>query len=284
MAVDWSGAKGPRLPGLQAAWCRPGRPSPTLFLPPPGTTWSRHGIVNATLDAAKRHGPVLLGIDAAMAFPFVDRRAYFPGHPHSPPNVESLWRAVERESDNADDFYAGSFGRAGKIFADYLNTPGHRGTHFDNQRGRLTEWKCRETWTRPSSVFNGVGAGSVGMGSLAAMRLALALRRRQNLRIAIWPFDPIAGADVVVVEIFPRLYVVRAELDPRGWRDPGFLNRVFQHYNTRPIPDARRSEDETDALLSAAALRTLALQPETWTPPDMTRAAARYEGWIFGVV
>lgn len=266
------------------ATCRPGGAAPTLVHPPAGLpTWTRQAVLDYMQQQARTIGPVLAGFDMSVAFPFCDIGTYFPGHPGSPPHPRALWRAVDALSENAPDFYAGAFSRPGQSFADYLNAPHHRGCRYDIRRLRVTDQQCL-TWTRPASVFNGVGPGSVGTGSLNGMRFFHALRQVRDPDVAIWPFDRLRGNErLVACEIFPRLYVKQAGLDPRRWREPGFLNEVLAAYRSRPLTRCTWSEDEIDALYSAAAMRVLAGRPATWAPPAMTAMAARQEGWILGL-
>lgn len=284
IAVDWSGARGPKLPGLQMAVCRPGRGSPRLVKPPsPLKTWTRSAVLEHIAKQGTSDGPVFAGFDMSVAFPFCDLGCYFPGHAESPPNPRALWQTVDELSNSADDFYAGPFSRPGSPYADYLNAPGNRGAKYDLKRLRVTDQRCLN-WTRPSSVFNGVGPGSVGTGSLAGMRFFHAAKKINDPNIAIWPFDEVSAHEkLVMCEIFPRFYVKRANIDPRGWREKGFLNRVLRAYESDPVRTSPRSEDEIDALLSAAAMRYLSHRPEHWHPAAMSAQAAAQEGWIFGV-
>lgn len=250
IAVDWSGAKSPRLPGLQVASCRPGRATPQLVRRSP--SWTRTGVMDYVCARAHGKGPVLAGFDFGFAYPFHDAHAYFPAIEGSPPDAKALWAWIDTLSADAPDLYGGAAARPPSPLAPLFNVHNHRGRWFSNRRLRRTERACP---ARPSCLFNGVGPASVGIGSLAGMRMLHRLGRRGDLRVAVWPFDPIDGADLVVVEIFPRLYA----------RTTGIDRAAF------------RSEDEFDAVLSAAALRTLARDAATWAAGDPL------EGWIFGV-
>jgi hypothetical protein len=284
IAVDWSGAQGPRLPGLQVAVCTPGRGAPRLIYPGREWLWTRRSLFDHLLAAAKENGPILAGFDMSVAFPFCDLSTYFPGAPERPENPFELWQVVDECCRDEDDFYARPFALPGRPFADYFNTAGHRGAKYDNKRLRVTDEACLK-WTRPSSVFNGVGPGSVGTGSLAGMRFFHAMKQQREVRVAIWPFDEGRGDEpLVLCEIFPRVYMKLAGQDPRTWREPGFLNHVLRSYKSAtPAANRNYSEDELDALFSAAAVRNLACVPSSWRPDAMTDCAARYEGWIFGV-
>ena len=282
-AIDWSGAKGSRLGGLQMSQCHPGDDCPQLIRPATQRYWTRASLWQDLVAQAHVAGPVLAAFDMGLGLPFVDRNTYFPGWQEAPITARQLWRTIDRHADCAPDFYGGLACQPPSPLAPYFNAPGHRGPLFDINRCRRTEEVCRR-WTRPSSVFNGVGAGSVGIGSLAGMRLLHTVRAARTVRVRVWPFDrDMADADIVIVEMFPRLYALLAGANPQSWREAEFLPHVLRHYHVQdPIHAQASTEDEVDALFSAAAIRQLATDPQTWSPTGMTDRAARYEGWIFG--
>ena len=249
IAVDWSGAKGPRLRGLQVASCRPGNGAPKLIRRPP--SWTRTGVMEYAVARAKKNGPVLAGFDFGFAYPFDDCDTSFPGLDLRPPDAVSLWALIESLSGDAPDLYGGLAAQPPSPIAPFFNVHHNRGRWFSNRRLRLTERLCP---TRPSCMFNGVGPASVGVGSLAGMRLLHHLKQRRDVRVAVWPFDAVDDADLVVVEIFPRLYARTTSMNPRA-----------------PL-----TEDEYDALISADALRSLSASPQVWDHKGN-------EGWIFGV-
>lgn len=80
-----------------------------------------------------------------------------------------------------------------------LDHEGHAAV-ADRPQFRQTELDVRARGIRPKSVFQLVGAGQVGRGSLYGMQ---ALHRLAAAGFRIWPFDP--PGRPLVVEIFPRL-------------------------------------------------------------------------------
>jgi len=60
---------------------------------------------------------------------------------------------------------------------------------------------------------------------------------------------------------------------------------VLAHYNSEPLSEQvpTGTEDEADAVVSAAAIRHFAQESWAWSPASMTICAKEYEGWIFGV-
>ena len=101
VGIDWSGARGPRQPGIQLAEARPGHHAPRTILADDGRHWGRdtvHDWLIARADAAgvAGTGPVLVGIDFAFAQYFVDAGAYYPVLAGSPPDAAALWGFVEQ--------------------------------------------------------------------------------------------------------------------------------------------------------------------------------------------
>ena len=71
VGIDWSGAKGPRQPGLSVFTARPGNSVPERVFPPDGRYWSRLAILDyLRFEAAKKR--VLAGIAFAFAYPVSD--------------------------------------------------------------------------------------------------------------------------------------------------------------------------------------------------------------------
>jgi hypothetical protein len=73
-----------------------------------------------------------------------------------------------------------------------------RSTAISRLDFRRTEREVRVPGTQPKSVFQLVGAGQVGRGSLYGMQ---ALHRLTGAGFRIWPFDP--PALPLAVEIYP---------------------------------------------------------------------------------
>ncbi len=281
VGIDWSGAKGPRLGGLQVAICRPGSAAPELMPGPANGYWTRRQVYDYLRAQQAAGERVLAGIDFAFAYPHADQQAYFPGLSAQVASAAALWALVDDICVDADDFYGGPFYRRQELpYHQFLNAPGHRGEKFQSRR-RITEQHCRRI-TAPSPVFNCVGPAGVGIGSLAGMRLLHALGQQQSA-FAAWPFA--APQSLTVVEIFPRLYFKLVGADPRGWHDVANVNAALAGWQSAPLAAGVTisREDHADALVSAAALRGLAERPAVWRAADHCPPAKSHEGWIFGV-
>ena len=290
IGIDWSGARGPRQPGIQVARAGPGQSVPETVLSGDGRHWGReavHDWLLAEAAMAASGSPILVGIDFAFAHPFVDEGAYYPGLDDSPSGPAALWARIEAECANDPHLYGAAMFAAPRLADYYLSPRNHRPPHYRSRR-RLTERAARDSARAPSPTFKAIGADNVATGSMAGMRLIHALRGALGPRLAVWPFDDVMRLNhlsMVLVEIFPSYYFHRAGFNParNAAADPAFMNAALKAYDSRGVgPDFTprgADADEADAIISAAALRWFAGQGASWTPPP----AAALEGWIFGV-
>ncbi|WP_420406270.1 hypothetical protein [Nisaea sp.] len=281
LGIDWSGAKGARTKGIQVAAADPGNGLPKVMPSPyrDSGVWSRQDVLTyvvATVSAGQR---VLAGFDFAFCYPYEDEGSYFPGLEDTPAGPSEVWALVEKAAEKDPELYgAALYQRSDLPYRDYFMAPGWFGDLY-RHRQRRTE-SASSAVTTPHPVFKCIGAANVGTGSLAGMRLLHRLRQA-GPEVRIWPFDPEPGGRLTVVEIFPRLFFRRAGGDPRAWSDPANLASVLAHYGSQSgsLPPVR-TEDEADALISAAALRALSSERSLWRQAQ--HPAAAREGWIFG--
>ena len=189
IGIDWSGARGPRQPGIQIARAGPGQGTPETVHTDDGRHWGRGSVFDWLLaeSAMTTAGsPILVGIDFAFAHPFVDEGAYYPGLDGSPPGPAALWARVEAECAKDAHFYGGAM-FAAPSFADYYLSPrNHDAPHYRSRR-RLTERAARDSARAPSPTFKAIGADNVATGSMAGMRLIHALRAALGPHLAVWP-------------------------------------------------------------------------------------------------
>lgn len=283
IGIDWSGAKGPYLKKLKVAVCVPGESAPTLMLPRKGQSWRRDELVDWVIEEANRCR-ILVGADFAFAYPYCDHNAYFPGHFGSLESAPALWQTVETICREEPHFYGGPFYKdQATPFSQYLCYQTYRGPHFDNNRLRRTEQACELMGARPTCSFKCVGPDQVGAGSAAGMRTLHFLATNHSNILSIWPFDSLVDSKSTLVEIFPRLFFILAGKDPKQWRNIHVVNAVLKQFSSKPLPHDRvGSEDEVDAIVSAAALRSLSSDGEAWHPEALDAEVRIYEGWIFG--
>ncbi len=270
VGIDWSGANGERQKGLQIAMATPGSSAPVLVRSPHGP-WSRKEAAHWLCDLL-REQRALIGLDFAFGFPAL---------PALEAGVSFDWDYVERLCACDDNFYGGRFFRdASAAHAALVLSPWLRGDQCGLRPLRTTEMAAKRTiGATPSSVFVAMGPAQVGLSSISGMRLLRVLRDVHADTVSIWPFEAVDGERSALVEIFPRYFAcskgLRANL-----ADHGALNAALAAFGSEPMKRPPASEDEGDALLSAAALRCLAAERAAFVLPD---AAARREGWIFGV-
>lgn len=275
VAIDWSGAKGDRHRGIAVARCRTGTAAPMLVAPPGGRAWSRQGVLDWLL--ARRDHAMLVGFDFSFSAPFVTRGAHLPGETDTT-DARGLWAYVDSNSPDID-LGAASFLEA------------RRGRHFylgaaDGAKRDFLHWRVCEVAsdgsTKPSTVYDAIGAAQVAKASFAGMRLL----HRLHGRVAIWPFAPLPATGAVVVEIYTAIAARAAGL-PKGvskLRDPVALDRALAMTGSDAhLPLAAYDDHATDAILAAAWLRARAGDSALWRPPGLTPLVARTEGWTFGV-
>lgn len=275
-AIDWSGAKGARHRGIAVACCKAGRDAPSLVAPPAGaSTWSRTAVLDWLL--AHRDEPLLVGFDFSFSAPFVARGAHLPGETATP-DARSLWAYVDARATDTD-LGAASFLEA------------RRGRHFylgaaDGMKREFLHWRVCEQHgdgtTKPSTVYDAIGAAQVAKASFAGMRLLHHLDRR----VAVWPFDPVPAHGALVVEIYTAI-AARATGLRRGRskiRDAAALDAALAALGSAPhAPLAAYTDHAIDALMTAAWLRHVAGDHELWHPPALSDIVAATEGWTFGV-
>ena len=252
-----------------------------------GHRWSRGEILHWLLEDLPRDA--LVGFDMSMSFAFADCGAYFPGWERSPANARGLWALVEELTAAEQHLAATTFADDPGASPHFRRHGGREGAAFGAEgtaggRGRLrqTEHAQARAACRPYSNFNLVGAAQVGKGSMAGMRLL----HRLSGQIAIWPFDPLPESGSVLVEIYTTMAAIAGgRIAARSKiRSTAELNIALGVLGSRPVAETGPIDDHSsDALLSAAWLRTVAHDPELWNPPGLAEVA-QTEGWTFGAL
>ncbi len=276
VAIDWSGAKGSRHKGIAIAEAR-GDSAPRLIRP--GHIWSREEVLAWLLKRAPAK-PTLFGFDFSFAPPLIERGEYLPGEAGVPATAREFWAYVDGVADDADlgaasfleqahrkHFY---FGIADGVKAQFVR--------FRQCDQALNAQGGRKT----ASAYDAIGAAQVAKASFSGMRLL----HRINGKVAIWPMDSIPEHGSAVVEIYTRIYLRRAGLSGRKLRTRAELNQALAGLGSAPTKLRFEPNDhQTDALVTAAGMRALALQePRAFSPPGLTPEIARAEGWTFGVL
>lgn len=228
---------------------------------------------------------MLIGLDLSPGLPFIDAGAYFPGWRESPPDAKALWRLVDDLSGQDTNLSVNGFLGSSDVARYFRQHGGRLGDRFGARgagRLRVVERRMHEAGHgSPSSCFNLVGAGQVGKSSLTGMRVLHALRDL----VPVWPFDGLPTDGPVIVEVYPKLAALAAKV-PSGLkiRNASALEVALAHLGSpNHAALARYPDDATDAIVTAAWLRTVAYRSDLWSPWALTPAVARTEGWTFGV-
>lgn len=277
LAIDWSGAMGERQRGIQIAYLDiEAGTGPVLMRLPDARNWGRVVIKNLLMKLARAERRTLVGLDFCFSVPWPEEGP-LPQDEAPLDRVEELWELVETICSGEPHYYAGpAIRNLDSAFAPYILCDRYRGDEFRFDRFRETE---RQLSPKPASIYHCMGAKQVGPGSFAGMRMFHALRGINDSRIAIWPFDRIEDANVVLCEMYPSLFYQMAGLK-RAYDHETIQNTLA--YFQSGSPPRMSIQDEADAVISVAALRALSEDQTLFSYPRGL-AAAQKEGWIFGL-
>lgn len=287
MAVDWSGAKGPRQKGIAVAVALAEGGAPVLVTPPDPKGWARSEVLALLLDLP---GATLVGLDLGLSLPFHDAGAFFPGWDASPADARGLWALIDGLCASDPNLEAGGFvthTEASRYFRHGAGAAGDRflleGALTREGRFRVAEAAQRQQGVRPVSNFNLVGAAQVGKSSLTGMRMLHRLERR----VPVWPVDPLPESGSVVTEIYTSMAARLGGVTGAATklRSIEALNDALDRLGSPPVAGSGAIDDHTsDALLTAAWLRRVHANRDLWHPPSLTQDVARTEGWTFGAL
>ena len=287
LAVDWSGAKGPRQKGIALALARAEGGPPVLLPPPDPKGWARAEVLALLCDLP---GVTLVGLDLGIGLPYADAGAFFPGWDASPADARGLWALIDRLCAADPNLEAGGFvthPEAARYFRHGKGLEGDRfllpGAATREGRFRRAEAAQRAQGVRPVSNFNLVGAAQVGKSSLTGMRML----HRLGGRVPVWPVDPLPQSGSVVTEIYTSVAARLGGVTGAGTklRSYAALNDALDRLDSPPVTGTGVIDDHSsDALLTATWLRRVHGQRDLWHPPALTPAIARTEGWTFGAL
>jgi hypothetical protein len=278
-AIDWSGAAGERHRGIAVALCDEGQAAPALVRP--GHRWSRGEVLDWLLDELPEE--TLVGFDMGISLAFADTGAFFPGWSESPSDARTLWAKVDALCDEDPHLSVSSFVDLPEAARHFRRHGGREGDLFGGGRGRfrVTELAQQAMGCNPYSNFNLVGAAQVGKSSLTGMRLL----HRLSGRLPVWPIDPLPGSGSAVVEIYTTIAAMAAgrSAGRSKIRDHSELDTALVALGSEPLGGTGPIPDHaSDALITAAWLRTAAHDPALWRPAALTPEIAATEGWTFG--
>lgn len=226
IAVDWSGAKSGERRKLWLAEARSGR----VERLEDGRT--RAELVTHLVELARELPALVVGLDFAFSFPewFLRERGCR--------SARDAWELAAREGEDwlarrPHPFWGGSGSRRRAL----------------PQPFRRTEQDALPiAGIQPKSVFQVLGAGTVGTGSIRGMPF---LAELQDAGFAVWPFD--GAARRTIVEIYPRYLTRAVDKSKLVGRNVWIANH--SHGQDRALERrAASSEDAFDAFASAIAM------------------------------
>jgi hypothetical protein len=218
IAVDWSGARRPK--GIWLACVRDGCVVESRALA------TREEAVRCVLDVAP---PLIAGFDFSFGVPDWFARANGCG------SIDEVWALAARDGEHW-------LRPTAPFWRDRCALP-------RDQRFR----RCELRYPRAKSIFQLVGNGQVGAGSVRGMPLLAELRAAG---VAIWPFD--APAERTVFEVYPS--ALRGLAPDAG---PFTSNDERDAVCSALVIWAAR---ETVAALNAATDPTTRLEGDVWAP------------------
>lgn len=292
IGIDWSGASGADYKGIALASCGADEDAPRLISPGPckphrAGQWSRQQVHDWLLSllepgSTEPNRRWLVGIDCAFSLPWAGTIGWFADESRA--DVYDLWDLIETASAGSGDFLGSPFALDPRYRGRFRHTGVPNPDHTDLHR--RAELACAaQGLGQPQSPYRLVGAKQVGKAGLAGMRMLRSLKERAGSRIAIWPFERagMSKADLVLAEIYPRLFLRRAGFGNHKIRDRGELDRAFRALGAPDMGQTGTiSDHDSDALVSAAGLRLISADPQTWRVA-LTDSDVRREGWIIGV-
>jgi hypothetical protein len=278
-AIDWSGAVGERHRGIAVAVLCEGQSAPALVRP--GHRWARPEVLDWLLNELP--ADTLVGFDMGISLAFADAGAFFPNWRESPLDARTLWAMIDDHCAEDPHLTVSSFVDHSEVSRHFRRHGGREGDRFGGGRGRfrVTEQAQQAMGCKPYSNFNLVGAAQVGKSSLTGMRLL----HRLDRRLPVWPIDPLPETGSAVVEIYTTIAAMAAgrSAAKSKIRDFGELNAALLGLSCTAIPgEGPITDHASDALITAAWLRTAARDPTLWNPTGLTPEIARTEGWTFG--
>ena len=290
IGIDWSGAAGEYQAGIQVAAIDTDTYRLQLVRPPGGSHWSRLSVLDFIAGATDRR--TLVGFDFAFSLPWNRDLKSLPVCFGGLEGARQLWAFIDDFCNDVPFLHASPIWQSRESpFRPFIKfwsrACQYQGDLFSGGQLRRTEVAAQASGLRPKSVYRLAGH-QVGAGSFAGMRLLNRIARAQNKDIAIWPFDGIETAKVVIAEIYPSAFyrlADRARPTPRQVKSGTHLATAvdtLEFFNARyeeRIPD---SIDAIDALISAAAMMRLSKSPALFPSFDDPEISGN-EGWIFSV-
>ena len=284
IAIDWSGSQALFSPSITIA-IAPFQESSVSLITPPNKEWSRTHVAEWIINHAAYSKRLLIGIDSNFGYA---ASTVFKRLPNLQTATE-LWSLIDSTCSQESNFYAQAFWQDSLFCHDFW-TAGKKPPHFPEKR-RQTELSCiNEQLGFPENPFKLIGAKQVGKGGLSAMRMAHFLKMQLQEKIAFWPFDSQENCDaatIVIAEIYPRLFLKKANHGLSKVRDMKKLKDLLSFFEAKSSPLSSLNDHQSDALIAAAGIRSLMDSNKTIFNLENCSSAFKkqlqIEGWILGV-
>ncbi|HSF63605.1 MAG TPA: hypothetical protein VLA78_04415, partial [Paracoccaceae bacterium] len=214
--LDWSAARGPRT-GKDSIWLAQASAAGITATNLPTRTAAEGALAALVAGAIDRGERLLIGADFAFGFPagfaaaltghaqalavwdwLADRVTETPGH-------GSTYRAVAAQMNAAFPGEGPFWGNGEKV-----QIPGLPRLKPALPPG-LSDHRATDLAARapgggsPKPVWQLAGAGAVGAQVLTGLPVLARLRTAHPGTVAVWPFEPVADAPVVLAEVYPSL-------------------------------------------------------------------------------
>lgn len=290
IGIDWSGAAGAYQAGIQVAEIDTDTKRLRLIRPSGGSHWSRQSVLDFITSAIDRR--TLVGFDFAFSLPWNQDLESLPVCFGALAGARALWAFIDDFCNHTPFLHASPIWQSeASPFRPFIKfwsrASQYQGDLFSGGQLRRTEIAAKASGLRPKSVYRLAGH-QVGAGSFAGMRLLNRIAQAESKDIAIWPFDEIATAKVVIAEIYPAAFyrlANHARPTPKqvklGAHAPIAVD-VLKFFDARYDKSIPNSVDAIDALISAAAIMRLSQNPALFPSFDDPDISAN-EGWIFSV-
>ncbi len=290
IGIDWSGADGKYQAGIRVADIRSDTNQLRLLKAPGGANWTRDCVLD--LIAATADIRTLIGIDFAFSLPWNQELESLTTSSGALGGVRRLWTFIDDLCKDelflhARPVWLSELSPFRPFIKFWSRSSQYEGDLFGGGQFRKTEIAAKAGGLQPKSVYRMVGP-QVGAGSFAGMRMLNRVSQIPNLSVAIWPFDEIGSASVVVAEIYPAVFYHLAgqkRPTPRQIKTglhASVTRDVLKFFKTDYEERIPNSIDAIDALISAAALSHLSKRYDSFPIFDDVDVSGK-EGWILGV-
>lgn len=295
--VDWSAASAPKT-GRDSIWIgvskRDSRFRQTFEAFNPPTRAAAEAMLREVMaDLSRKNDHALVGFDFALGYPQGTAAAAKLKTPEGVTPQQAMWSFlaanVVDKADNTNNRFSIA-ARLNRLITDearpFWGAPARdaqrwlSSTKPANASDGLPQLRHAEVATQgrgktgAKSVWQLMGAGSVGGQAIVGVPAAARLAATLGERAAVWPFTTgwkaltpadLAGKEALICEIYPALVPVAPE--PGEVADRAQVRTLCEHFER----------------LDAQGKLGAAFAPPKGTPPETVAEVESEEGWILGL-